>query len=182
MSELIDTLLALSRLSRAEISVEPNDASEIALDILNDLRKSDPQPERTFTVEPGIIINSDRKMLTTLLENLLRNAWKFSSRSPDPTIEVFCPGDSRLVAVRDNGVGFNPEYANKLFLPFQRLHNEREFEGTGIGLAIVHQIVKRHGGHIWAESEEGQGATFYFELEPAAEMFPKPAAGAAAIR
>jgi signal transduction histidine kinase len=182
MSELIDTLLALSRLSRAEISVEPNDASEIALQILRDLEQGDPQPARTYEVEAGIVINSDRKMLTTLLENLLRNAWKFSSRSPNPHIEVFCPGDNRLVAVRDNGVGFNPEYANKLFLPFQRLHNEREFEGTGIGLAIVHQIVKRHGGHIWAESEEGEGATFFFELEPATEMFPKREADTVAIR
>jgi signal transduction histidine kinase len=182
MSELIDTLLALSRLSRAETSIEANDVSEIALGILRDLEKADPHENRTYEVEPGIVVNADRKMLITLLDNLLRNAWKFSSRAANPKIEVFSPGDHRLVAVRDNGVGFNPEYANKLFLPFQRLHNEREFEGTGIGLAIVHQIVKRHGGHIWAESEEGEGATFYFELEPMTSMFPKPSVDAAAIR
>jgi signal transduction histidine kinase len=166
MSELIDTLLALSRLSRAEMSIVEINASEIALQILEELSASEPHPRRTFSVQPHIMLRADRKMLTTLLENLLRNAWKFSSRVHAPHIEVYKLPDQPIVVVKDNGVGFNSDYANKLFLPFQRLHNEREFEGTGIGLAIVQRIVKRHEGEVWADSEVGEGATFFFRLEP----------------
>ncbi|MBC8064057.1 MAG: CHASE3 domain-containing protein [Chlorobia bacterium] len=165
MSELIDTLLALSRLSRAEITLENVDVSEIAQSMLGELAK-DSDPTLQFQVDPEIELRADRKMLTTLMDNLLRNAVKFSSRSEMPNVEVFLDPESHAVAIRDNGVGFNPQYANKLFLPFQRLHNDREFEGTGIGLAIVQRIVKRHGGLVWATSEEGKGATFYFSLSP----------------
>lgn len=168
MSELIDTLLALSRLSRTDITIEPVNASQICESILADLGKVEESPSRTVDVKPGITLYADRKMLTTLLDNLLRNAWKFSSRSPSPRIEVGIEGSA--VYIRDNGVGFNADYANKLFLPFQRLHNDREFEGTGIGLAIVDRIVKRHGGKAWAEAEEGKGATFYFQLAAAPEV------------
>lgn len=168
MSELIDTLLALSRLSRTDITVEAVDASQICESILADLGKVEESPSRTVDVKPGITLYADRKMLTTLLDNLLRNAWKFSSRSPAPRIEVGVDGPA--IYIRDNGVGFNAEYANKLFLPFQRLHNDREFEGTGIGLAIVDRIVKRHGGKAWATAEEGKGATFYFQLAAAPEV------------
>lgn len=168
MSELIDTLLALSRLSRTDITVEPVDASQICESILADLGKVEESLSRTVDVKPGITLHADRKMLTTLLDNLLRNAWKFSSRSPSPRIEVGVEGPA--IYIRDNGVGFNAEYANKLFLPFQRLHNDREFEGTGIGLAIVDRIVKRHGGKVWAVAEEGKGATFYFQLATAPEV------------
>lgn len=178
MSELIDTLLALSRLSRTDITIEPVDASQICESILSDLGKVEESPSRTIDVKPGITLYADRKMLTTLLENLLRNAWKFSSRSPSPRIEVGTDGQS--VWIKDNGVGFNADYANKLFLPFQRLHNDREFEGTGIGLAIVDRIVKRHGGKAWAEAEEGKGATFYFQLAAPPEVATsKRAVGAA---
>lgn len=174
MSELIDTLLALSRLSRTEISIEPIDASQLCENILGDLAKADENKDRGFHVTPGMTLYADRKMLTTLLENLLRNAWKFSSRSSEPKVEVGVEGQA--VYIRDNGVGFNPDYANKLFLPFQRLHNDREFEGTGIGLAIVDRIVKRHGGRAWAEAEEGKGATFFFQLAAAPEVDTRPEA------
>jgi light-regulated signal transduction histidine kinase (bacteriophytochrome) len=166
MSELIDTLLALSRLSRAEISIETIDASAMAEEVLRDLAKNEPDATTTYSVEPDIHVKADRKMLMTLLENLLRNAWKFSARSEDPHIEVSYSSEKHAMVVRDNGVGFNEEYASKLFQPFQRLHSEREFEGLGIGLAIVDRIVSRHGGRIWAESKEGEGATFFVDMEP----------------
>lgn len=169
MSELIDTLLALSRLSRADISVEEVDASAVASEILADLRAGAPEGAHTVSIEPGIMVKADRKMLTTLLDNLLRNAWKFSGRNPNPEIQIFFDEHQNAIAIQDNGVGFNQEYANKLFQPFQRLHSEREFEGTGIGLAIVDRIVKRHAGRVWATSEVGQGATFYIQLSPDAK-------------
>lgn len=162
MSELIDTLLALSRLSRTDIQIESVNVSEIAEAILRDLGRTDEIPSRVYEVQPGIVVSADRKMITTLMENLLRNAWKFSSRSDAPRIE--CGLDERSLFVRDNGVGFDSNLADKLFLPFQRLHNDREFEGTGIGLAIVDRIVKRHDGRAWAESSVGHGATFFIEL------------------
>lgn len=162
MSELIDTLLALSRLSRTDILIESVNASEIAENILRDLARADENSARTYEVQPGVVLKADRKMLATLMENLLRNAWKFSSRSESPKVEFGLEGQA--VYVRDNGVGFDASYADKLFLPFQRLHNDREFEGTGIGLAIVDRIVKRHDGKVWAEGQEGNGATFYFQL------------------
>ncbi len=159
MSELIDTMLALSRLSRTDVNVETVNLSDVADSILSDLARSGENTNHTYDVTPNIQVQADKKMLQTLLDNLLNNAWKFSSRSQAPHIEIGLEGST--VYIRDNGVGFNEEYANKLFQPFQRLHSDREFEGTGIGLAIVERIVKRHGGKIWATSKEGEGATFY---------------------
>ncbi len=164
MNDLIDTLLLLSRMSRAEMNVEEVDASEIAETILTDLQKSNPSTPRKWSVQPGILLTADRKMLTTLLDNLLRNAWKFSSRVVAPTIVVAYDPSNHEVSIEDNGAGFDPKHAGSLFVPFQRLHNDREFEGTGIGLAIVQRLVNRHNGVIRAESEEGKGAKFTFRL------------------
>ena len=109
---------------------------------------------------------ADSRLVEILLQNLMGNAWKFSSRKDDPTVRVGrLDGDGRVFYVRDNGAGFDMAYADKLFGAFQRLHSASEFEGTGIGLATVQRIVHRHGGRVWAEAEPGRGATFYFTLE-----------------
>ena len=109
---------------------------------------------------------TDSGLVEVLLENLMGNAWKFSSRKDDPTVQVGrANGKGRVFYVRDNGAGFDMAYADKLFGAFQRLHSDAEFEGTGIGLATVQRIVNRHGGRVWAEGEPGKGAAFYFTLE-----------------
>lgn len=169
MGLLIDGLLNLSRVARHELRREPVDLSEIARTILRDLEESHPGHSVAVGIENGLMATGDAVLLHDVLQNLLHNAWKFSSKARQPRIEVGSldrgPRDGTAYFVRDNGVGFNMEYQDKLFGAFQRLHTEREFEGTGIGLATVRRILRRHGGRIWAEAEEGKGATFYFTLE-----------------
>jgi len=166
MAELIDDLLELSRIGRAGLARQPIDLGAIARQIVDDLRGRD--PERAVDVEicAEIHTEGDRKLVRILLENLLGNAWKFTSRVARARIEVGARVDTEPATyfVRDNGVGFDMSHASKLFRPFQRLHDEREFTGTGIGLATVQRIIERHSGRIWAESEPGQGATFSFTL------------------
>lgn len=166
MSELIDALLSLSRLGRIEMKREDVDLSEIAESVAADLTRGDPEKARCFVVEKGLRTVGDARLLHIVLENLMSNAWKFSSRSSEPRVEVGLQrfGDRSAFFVRDNGIGFNMSYQSKLFLPFERLHSQTEFAGTGIGLATVKRIIERHGGKVWAEGEEGKGATFYFEL------------------
>jgi signal transduction histidine kinase/CHASE1-domain containing sensor protein len=163
MDELITALLSLSRLTRAELNVQPVDVTEIARQAAEDARRTEEAENVTIAVEPGLVANADPRMVRVLLDNLISNAIKFSRPQAAPHVEIGCRDGAFFV--RDNGVGFNPAYMNKLFAPFERLHSHGEFPGTGIGLATVQRIVTRHGGRVWAEGEEGKGATFYFTLE-----------------
>jgi signal transduction histidine kinase len=167
MGGLIDDLLALSRVSRAEMKRERVDLTALAEQIVGDLQRRPPARHVAVAITPGLAVEGDPDLLRLALDNLLDNAWKFSGRRIDATIEV---GETRdedgdpAFFVRDNGAGFDPAYAPNLFAPFQRLHAASEFPGTGIGLATVHRIVRRHGGHVWADGEVDRGACFYFTL------------------
>jgi PAS domain S-box-containing protein len=166
MAQLIDDLLKLSRVTRSDMSRERVDLSATAGKIIEDLKKTEPREKVEVDIAPDITAYGDRNLLQLALENLLGNAWKFSARAASPRIEMGVKeiDGRRAYFVRDNGVGFDMKYADKLFKPFQRLHKASEFAGTGIGLATVQRIVRRHGGEVWAESRPGEGATFYFTL------------------
>jgi len=167
MSALIDDLIALSRVSRAEMKREHVDISDLATHIINDLRRASPDREVIVDVAPGLKAVGDGQLIRLALQNLVENAWKFTSKNPRSTIFVGYTRDedgAGAFFVRDDGAGFDPEYTDKLFGPFQRLHAASEFPGTGIGLATVQRIVHRHGGHVWAEGQLQQGACFYFTL------------------
>lgn len=166
MARLLDGLQLLSRVSRKELAAEPVDLSALARSIADDLQYQDPERRSHFQIADGVVVNGDPLLLRLLLENLLGNAWKFTHPRPEARIEFGFDsnGSDRSFFVRDNGVGFDMQYVHKLFEPFQRLHGSREFEGMGIGLATVRRVVKRHGGRVWAEAQEGQGATFHFTL------------------
>jgi PAS domain S-box-containing protein len=167
MSSLIDRLLYLSRISRAEIDLQPVDLSAEAAEIAADLAAGEPDRTVRVDIEPGVVARADRALIGTVVQNLVENAWKFTARRDDAAIEFgSTAGQNGMVCcfVRDNGAGFDPAYAGKLFRPFQRLHPVTDFPGTGIGLASVRQIVERHGGQVWAEGGVDSGATFYFTL------------------
>jgi PAS domain S-box-containing protein len=171
MGELIDDLLNLSRIWRAEVRREKVDLSTLALAVASDLRKSESERPVEFVIEPGLAAEGDPHLLHVALENLLGNAWKFSAGRQPARIE-FGVTDSdgrRPYFVRDNGVGFDMAYVGKLFAPFQRLHAANEFPGSGVGLACVERIVRKHGGNVWAEGAVNKGATFYFTLEGTVE-------------
>lgn len=167
MGQLIDALLQLSRVMRSELAREPVDLSLLALSTAALIQKSEPLRQVRLHIANGLQAQGDRRLLTVLLQNLLQNAWKFTARNPDPNIEFGSTQKDGKTAyyVRDNGIGFDMTYVDKLFTPFQRLHAREQFEGTGIGLATVQRIIKRHGGRVWAEGAVGKGATFYFSLE-----------------
>jgi len=171
MGQLIDDLLRLSRLSRAELHLEQIDLSSMARIAAEKLQASEPSRKVKITIQDQISISGDKKLLEILLENLLGNAWKFTGKTKHPTIKFgeTIKDDERAYYIQDNGAGFDMAYADKLFIPFQRLHSVDEFPGTGIGLAIVSRVVHRHGGRIWAEGEVGKGATFYFTLQEKVE-------------
>lgn len=166
MGALIDDLLKLSRVTRAELKPEEVNLSEIALDIAQDLRRQNPERDAEFAATPELRAQGDPRLLRIALQNLLDNAWKFTRGKAGVRIVFGVVQDENKPAyfVRDNGVGFDTAYANKLFGAFQRLHDTREFPGTGIGLATVQRVIHRHGGRIWAESAVGEGTTFYFTL------------------
>jgi len=165
MGHLIDALLNLSRTSRRKMRRETVNLSNIANDILRRLRTTDPGRDAQLLVAENLRANGDSALLRVVLENLLSNAWKYSNKQEQTVIEVQrIDGQKSGFLVRDNGVGFDMNYVGNLFKPFQRLHTFEEFEGTGIGLATVVRIIERHGGRVWAESEEGNGATFYFTV------------------
>ncbi|WP_190908697.1 PAS domain-containing protein [Anabaena catenula] len=172
MGELIDNLLQLSRVTRSQMRPTQVNLSAIAHEIAQELSESNPERQVNWLISPDLIVSGDHQLLRIILENLLNNAWKFTSVKIQSNIELSCMNCQRnntsLLAyfVRDNGVGFDAAYANKLFQPFQRLHTVEEFPGTGIGLATVQRIIHRHGGDVWAESLVGEGATFYFTLHP----------------
>lgn len=167
MGSLIDDLLNLSRVTRSELKRVRVNLSDVALDVVDTLHRA--YPERTVEthIHPDIVAEVDSSLVRIILENLLNNAWKFTTHSPQARIEFGrTVEESEFVYfVSDNGAGFNMAYADKLFGPFQRLHAPGEFEGTGIGLATVQRIIQRHGGRIWARGQEGAGATFFFTLE-----------------
>ena len=165
MGRLIEALLALSRIGRAEIQPRAVDLGAIANQVLEQLAQDDPARQVALAVEPGVQVQADPALVRVLLDNLLSNAWKFSSRTSAARIAVGMVETirhSRAYFVRDNGAGFDPTYAARLFSPFQRMHSNEDFPGIGIGLSIVARIVARHGGEVWAESSPGEGATFFF--------------------
>jgi PAS domain S-box-containing protein len=166
MAVLIDDLLNLSRLTRTALQPRFINLSKMTEEILRGLQESDPDRRVTFSITQDLMVDADPNLMHIVLENLLSNAWKFTSRQERTTIEFGqkAHAKERAFYVRDNGVGFDMAYANKLFGVFQRLHSISEFPGTGVGLATVQRIISIHGGHIWAESAEGKGATFYFTL------------------
>ena len=166
MGRLVDDLLRLSRVARAELRVEDVDVSSVAREVLADLAAADPGRRIQVAVETGLWARADRSLVRILLENLLSNAWKFTSRKGEARIEVGAEraGAAVMFFVRDDGAGFDMAYARQLFQPFSRLHAPSEFAGTGIGLAIVDRIVRRHGGSIEATGTPGGGATFRFRL------------------
>lgn len=166
MAKLIDALLALSRVSRAEIRHEAVNLSRIAETVVGQLRTSHPDRTVTCVIGPDVVVHGDALLLRTVLENLLGNAWKFTGACPMAHIAFgSMEKDGATVCyVRDNGAGFDMAYAEKLFAPFQRLHAAGEFGGTGIGLASVQRVVRRHGGRVWADAAVNQGATFFFTL------------------
>lgn len=166
MAQLIDDLLGLSRVTRAELRRERVDLSALAEEVVARLRASEPERRVEVKIEAGLDVSGDAALLRIALENLLANAWKFSAKRPVAhiAVEARAHGAERAYLVRDDGAGFDMAYANKLFGAFQRLHKQSEFDGTGIGLATVSRIVRRHGGRVWAEGQVDQGATFYFTL------------------
>lgn len=166
MSALIDDLLNLSRSKSAVLHVEPIDLSSIAASIIDDLQRSEPQREVEVVITPGLRTIADRGLMRVALSNLLGNAWKYTSHNPNPHIEFSSRHEGSVVVffIRDNGAGFDSQFRDRLFQPFQRLHTQEEFTGTGVGLATVARIISRHGGTVWAESETGQGACFFFAI------------------
>lgn len=166
MGELIDDLLKLSRVGRTELNRSRVNLSGMARAIASELSKNDPDRNVKFDIQDEIIATADSQLMRIALENLIGNAWKFTSKVAAARIEFGAePRDGRTVYfVRDNGAGFNMDHADKLFSPFQRLHNNSDFPGTGIGLATVYRAIDRHGGRIWADSVAGQGATFCFTI------------------
>ncbi len=168
MAALIDDLLQLSRLSQAEMNLQPVDLGAEVSRIAEDLKREGTGRDVDFVIQRPVLVQADRSLIRTVLQNLVDNAWKFTSGRDDASIEFGMrpAGDTPVCYyVRDNGAGFDPAYMDKLFQPFQRLHTTIEFPGTGVGLASVRQIVERHGGRVWAEGAVGKGATFYFTLD-----------------
>jgi light-regulated signal transduction histidine kinase (bacteriophytochrome) len=166
MATLIDDLLKLARVTRVEMRTEQVDLSAMAQDIVAELQRTDTARQVEFAIAPGLQARADPPLLRVVLENLLRNSWKYTAKQPQPRVEFGTAeaNGGRAFMVRDNGAGFDMKYMDKLFGVFQRLHSATEFEGTGVGLATVRRIITRHGGRIWAEAVVDQGATFYFTL------------------
>ena len=166
MGQLIDDLLGLSRVMRAPMHPGFVNLSALAQSIINNLKQMQPERQVTTLIAADLATNGDPQLLRIVLENLIGNAWKFTSKRTDAYIEVGAQDDTdgRIFFVRDNGAGFDMAFSDKLFGAFQRLHSANEFPGTGVGLATVQRIIRRHGGNIWAESEIGKGTTFYFTV------------------
>ncbi len=171
MGSLIDDFLHLSRIGRFELRRQRVDLSELVRDVGEDLARQAAGRSVRLLVQPDVVVRGDPRLLRIVLENLLGNAWKFSSKVPEPLVEFGAtdPSGEGIHWVRDNGAGFDMTYGDRLFGPFQRLHPASDFPGNGIGLAIVQRIIHRHGGRVWAEGELGRGATFYFTVGSASE-------------
>jgi light-regulated signal transduction histidine kinase (bacteriophytochrome) len=167
MAQLIDDMLRLSRITRADMTLDKVNLSEIAQSVSTKIKSNFPKRKIIFMITPGLTARADKNLLSIALENLFENAVKFTGKVPRAIIEfgITEKDGQKAYFVRDNGVGFDMTYANKLFKPFQRLHTVAEFPGNGIGLASVQRIIQRHGGQVWAEGKVGEGAAFYFKLE-----------------
>ena len=181
MAQLIDDLLGLSRVAGSEMRCKAVDLSSSARAVITQLQASQPMRSVDVKIEDGLLVRGDPGLLAIALDNLLGNAWKFTARCAEARIEFgVTAGDGPpAYFVRDNGAGFDMAFASRLFCVFQRLHTTAEFEGTGVGLATVQRIIRRHGGRVWAESEVGRGASFYFTLadpEPASLRIAEPTA------
>lgn len=166
MGQLIDDILRLSRITRAELHANPVNLGELAQSIFDEMKTRDPGREIAIKIESELNAKGDERLLRVALENLLHNAWKFTGKLGQAEIRVGrqLKNGEQTFYIQDNGVGFDMKYAEKMFGAFQRLHSSEEFPGTGIGLAIVQRVIHKHGGRIWAESEKGKGATFFFTL------------------
>lgn len=166
MATLIDDLLKLSRLSRSDMKCREIDLTSLVKDVIHDLEKSDPDRKVKTIIRPNTFAWGDPRLLQILITNLIGNAWKFTQKTESPEIEfaMLEKAEKPTYKVRDNGAGFDMKYADRLFGAFQRLHTERDFKGTGIGLATVQRIIHRHGGRVWAQGRVGEGATFFFSL------------------
>ncbi|HWQ21273.1 MAG TPA: PAS domain S-box protein, partial [Clostridia bacterium] len=167
MGHLIDDMLLLARVTRSEMHVQTTDISAMAAEVAGDLRQENPQRDVQLTIEPGMTVTGDPQLLHIVLVNLLGNAWKFTSQREQAHISmgtVQDPEHGLAFFVRDDGAGFDQKYKDKLFVAFQRLHGQDEFPGTGIGLATIQRVIRRHGGDVWAEGEVNRGATFYFTI------------------
>jgi light-regulated signal transduction histidine kinase (bacteriophytochrome) len=166
MSSLIDDLLGLSRISRAEFNARALNLSEIGAEAAAAVRERYAARDVELTIAPGMNVTGDARLLRIALENLLDNAWKYTAHAAPARVTVGLrqEPDGPVYFVSDNGIGFDMSYAGKLFVPFQRLHTDTEFPGSGIGLVTVQRIIARHGGRIWAEARPGEGATFSFTL------------------
>jgi signal transduction histidine kinase len=169
MAQMIDDLLHLSRATRSQLHRKRSDLSALAREVVAELTAAEPDRKVALDIPDGLVAQGDPDLIRLVLQNLLGNAWKFTAHTADPavTLGVETQQGVDVFSVRDNGAGFDMKYAYKMFDPFQRLHSSGEFEGTGIGLAIVHRIITRHGGRIRAEGSPGEGATFRFSLTPA---------------
>ncbi len=166
MSQLIDDVLYLARVTRTDMREQEVDLSGLVAVLLERMREAEPERQVEVKIRPGVTVTADGQLLRIAVENLLENAWKFTGKTPAARIEfglTHMAGEPTYF-VRDNGAGFDMTYANRLFGPFQRLHLATEFPGTGIGLATVQRIIHRHGGQVWAEAMLGQGATFHFTI------------------
>ncbi len=167
MGELIEGLLSLAQLSSEQIRLENVDLSAIARRIEDDCRQREPERQAQIHIQDGLSAHGDPRLLSAVFQNLLGNAWKFTSRQVlariDVGSELGADGDT-IFFVKDNGAGFDMAFADKLFGTFQRLHSKEDFAGTGVGLATVKRVIDRHGGRVWAESRLNEGATFYFTL------------------
>lgn len=168
MHEMIDHLMKFSQLAGVQTKTQEVNLSEMAQAIITDLQATEPQRQLCIEIEPGVMASADPGLIRNVLQNLLANAWKFTSRTQDARIEFLTREEDgrRIHCVRDNGAGFDADRAERLFQPFVRLHDSREFAGNGVGLATTRRIIERHGGRIWAQSRKGQGATFFFTLLP----------------
>ena len=166
MGTLIDALLQLSRVTRSEAQRETVNLSQLATLVFEELRVNDPEPPVTFLAEENVMAEADPRLMRVAFENLLGNALKFTSKTAGAEIRFGATsrGERTVYSIRDNGAGFDMQYVGRLFTAFQRLHGDRDFKGSGIGLATVSRIIRRHNGEIWAEGEPGKGATFYFTL------------------
>jgi signal transduction histidine kinase len=166
MGTLIDALLQLSRVTRSDIQRERIDLSQLATLVFNEIRAADPERAISWEAQSDVMAQADPRLIRVALENLIGNAWKFTAKTPEARISFgSSPRDGQTVYfIRDNGAGFDMQYVDRLFTAFQRLHGEREFTGSGIGLATVSRIIRRHHGSIWAEGSPGEGATFFFTL------------------